>query len=141
MPSSLSLHWISALLGPSIERERPPKPAFLVSIEKLFSTWVLPSFRPGPETLTFFASPTSRSFTSILKGEFGMCLPILFTPTTCSPSSRGVNDTHMLPLGIFFKKHGSSRPLGAVMDAFKDLMSASDTLPGSCTSLEEPTEI
>ncbi len=35
--TSVSLHLISALLGPSTERERPPYPAFFVSTVKVLS--------------------------------------------------------------------------------------------------------
>lgn len=67
-------------------------PALLVSTVNKFSICVLPSFNPLPVTLTFFASPTSRSPTVILKGELTMCWPIRFTDTTCWPISLGVND-------------------------------------------------
>jgi len=47
----------------------------------------------------------------------------------------------MLPFGSRFKKQGSSSPLGACIEAFSDLISASETFPGNDTSLHEPTEI
>jgi hypothetical protein len=50
-------------------------------------------------------------------------------------------DLPILPFGSRFKKQGSSSPLGACIEAFSDLMSASETFPGNDTSLHEPTEI
>lgn len=50
-------------------------------------------------------------------------------------------DLPILPFGSRFKKQGSSSPLGAWIEAFSDLMSASETFPGNDTSLQEPTEI
>jgi hypothetical protein len=50
-------------------------------------------------------------------------------------------DLPMLPFGSRFRKQGSSSPLGACIEAFSDLMSASETFPGNDTSLHEPTEI
>ena len=41
-----------------------------------------------------------------------MCLPLRLTETKCSPTSRGVKEIPVLPLGNFFKKHGSSHPDG-----------------------------
>jgi len=45
------------------------------------------------------------------------------------------------PFGKRFKKQGSSRPLGAWIDAFNNRKSLSSTLPGNDTSLHEPTDI
>lgn len=47
----------------------------------------------------------------------------------------------MFPAGRLFKKQGSSKPLGAWIDALSDLISASDILPGRDTSLQDPTDI
>lgn len=46
-----------------------------------------------------------------------------------------------LPFTRRFKKQGSSRPLGAWIDAFNSRKSLSSTLPGNDTSLHEPTDI
>lgn len=45
------------------------------------------------------------------------------------------------PFGNRFRKQGSSKPLGAWMEAFKSLKSLSNTFPGNDTSLHEPTDI
>lgn len=45
------------------------------------------------------------------------------------------------PTGSLLRKQGSSRPLGACMEALRARMSDSVTFPGRETSLHDPTEI
>lgn len=69
----------------------------------------------------------------ISKEEFLSCLKNFALPQR--------SDSPIFPLGSRLRKHGSSRPLGAWMEALSARMSASVTLPGKETSLQEPTEI
>lgn len=46
-----------------------------------------------------------------------------------------------MPDGRRFKKHGSSKPVGATIEAFNCFKSLSVISPGKVTSEQEPTEI
>jgi hypothetical protein len=47
----------------------------------------------------------------------------------------------MFPLAKRLRKQGSSKPLGAQIEALRDRKSASVTFPGKVTSLQDPTDI